>query len=98
MLGYKGRRHYAITDMIKKNLVTIWKEKQKGVIRTTYFTLTKQAKIIYKDMHDIHSQKKLMQEMFPNMRKNQKWSSKFINNHLQNREDPIEKYNKSKTK
>ena len=98
MLGHKGKRHYAITEMINKNLVVIWKEKQKGVIRATYFTLTKQAKIIYKEMHDIHSQKKRMQEVFPNMYKKQKWASKFINESIQNREDPIEKYNKSKTK
>ena len=98
MLGHKGKRHYAIDEMKKKNFVVIWKAKQQGVIRTTYFTLTKQAKIIYKEMHDIHSQKKLMQEVFPNMYKKQKWSSKLINNHFTNKEDPIEKYNRSKTK
>lgn len=97
MLGSKSR-HNMFKEMEEKGLIAMWKEKGKSNMRTSYYTLTKKAKLICREMHNIHSQKVLMTEEFPGATKKQHYSIRFANKWMQEKPDRLANIRKSTLK
>ena len=85
-------------ELVDKGLIVLWKEKGLSNMRTSYYTLSKKAKLICREMHEISSQKRLMEENIEGGAWYQKWRSKFVNDYFINKPDPLVKVRRSSKK